>query len=386
MANCYDGMDVMGSTQTQHQRSELQQLHLKRFGMAAFSYGLALLLTWITVFVGYYDAPPSSALLSCVLIIASQLIFLCLFASGQNQRFKDPSLTEAQVMVGLLWATYFLSNLGSARGSFLVLYILVLAFAVFLPPSLFMRYAALALCSFIGVTLWDVPQHRLIEPEMALLQGCILAVTLVWLCLFVSYVHRLRQRMRQRRLALQAHQETLRGMMRQLEDLATTDGLTGLRNRRHFVVEAEAELRRLGPGQQSGLAIIDLDHFKRINDLHGHAVGDRVLQSFAHTATGCLRDGDLLARYGGEEFVLLVPGVDAAQLATCCERLREAYRLAEPADTAISSGHLSLSIGMTLLQGGDDLDLALSRADQALYRAKRRGRNRCEADWISARA
>ena len=91
-----------------------------------------------------------------------------------------------------------------------------------------------------------------------------LLVTLIWMCLFVGYVYTLRQRMRQRRFALQAHQETLRGMMRQLEDLAATDELTGLYNRRHFIRRAEAELSRLRAGHRSGLALIDLDYFKRI--------------------------------------------------------------------------------------------------------------------------
>lgn len=127
--------------------------------------------------------------------------------------------------------------------------------------------------------------------------------------------------------------------------------------------------------------MIDLDHFKRINDIHGHATGDRVLQTFAKVARTCLRDDDVLARYGGEEFVLLLPETDAEQFRACCERLREAFANAEPEDADIASGHLSLSIGLTLLNAGDNLDAALQRADEALYRAKRAGRNRCEAAW-----
>ncbi|WP_028240618.1 GGDEF domain-containing protein [Stutzerimonas azotifigens] len=376
----------MTPTRASGHRAALQQLVMKRFGMAAGSYALALLLTWITVLGGFYQAPVSIAWTGVVLIVASQLGFLYVFATGLNQRFEDPSLTEAQVLVGLLWLTFFLSSLGSVRGSFMVLYILVLLFAVFLRPAVFARYATLAFLSFVGLNLWDFQRGHLLKPEIAFLQACILLVTLVWMCLFVGYVYRLRQRMRQRRMALQAHQETLRGMMNQLQNLASTDGLTGLHNRRHFIAQAHAELKRLRRGQQSGLALIDLDNFKRINDLHGHAAGDKVLQAFAGMAGTCLRETDLLARYGGEEFVLLLPDTDPEQLATCCERLREAFATAEPADAGISRGQLSLSIGMTLLLPEDDLDLALQRADQALYRAKRLGRNRCEADWLAPRA
>lgn len=375
----------MRATPDDASQQALQQLVIKRFGMAAGTYGLALLLTWITVAGGFYQAPVNTAIFGAAMIVVTQLVFFWFFYRGYNLRFRDPSLTEPQVLVGLSWLTFFLYNLGSHRGSLMLLYVLVLMFAVFLPPKVFVRYAALAFLSFIGISLGDLDLHGL-EPQVELLQAAVLLVTLIWMCLFVGYVSKLRQRMRQRRYALQAHQETLRGMMRQLEDLASTDELTGLYNRRHFIIKAEAELSRLRPGHQSGLALIDLDHFKRINDLHGHATGDRVLQTFASVARSCLRDDDILARYGGEEFVLLLPHTDAEQFSACCERLREAFANAQPLDVKLQPGHLSLSVGLTLLSEGDDLDEALQRADEALYRAKGNGRNRCEASWSTVNA
>lgn len=376
----------MRMTRDENEQQVLQQLVTKRFGMAAGTYCLALLLTWITVAGGFYQAPLGTAIAGSVMILASQLVFFWVFYRGYNLRFSDPSLTEPQVLVALVWLSFFLFYLGDNRGSMLVLYVLVLMFAVFLPPKIFVRYAVLALFSFIGMSLFDAQVGRLDDPQAALLQTGVLLVTLIWMCLFVGYVYRLRQRMRQRRFALQAHQETLRGMMRQLEDLASTDELTGLYNRRHFLRRAEAELGRLRPAHQSGLALIDLDHFKRINDLHGHATGDRVLQSFATVARSCLRDDDILARYGGEEFVLLLPNTDAEQFKACCERLREAFANAQPLDVQLQAGQLSLSVGLTLLRAGDELDEALQRADEALYRAKHNGRNRCEASWVTADA
>lgn len=376
----------MRMTRDENEQQALQQLVTKRFGMAAGTYCLALLLTWITVAGGFYQAPLGTAIAGSVMILASQLVFFWVFYRGYNLRFSDPSLTEPQVLVALVWLSFFLFYLGDNRGSMLVLYVLVLMFAVFLPPKIFVRYAVLALFSFIGMSLFDAQAGRLDDPQAALLQTGVLLVTLIWMCLFVGYVYRLRQRMRQRRFALQAHQETLRGMMRQLEDLASTDELTGLYNRRHFLRRAEAELGRLRPAHQSGLALIDLDHFKRINDLHGHATGDRVLQSFATVARSCLRDDDILARYGGEEFVLLLPNTDAEQFKACCERLREAFANAQPLDVQLQAGQLSLSVGLTLLRTGDELDEALQRADEALYRAKHNGRNRCEASWVTADA
>lgn len=374
------------SARVELDQQALQQLVMKRFALAALTYGLALLLTWVSVAAGFYTAPVSVALGSSLLIVISQLVFLALFWSGFNQRFRDPSLTEPQVLVALLWLTCLLFNLGSARGSLLVLYLLVLMFAVFLPPKIFIRYAVLAFLSFVGLNLLDFHLGRLAEPAAFLLEASVLLVTLLWMCLFVNYVYQLRQRMRQRRFALQVHQDTLRGMLRQLEDLASTDELTGLYNRRRFLRIAEGELARLRKGHQIGLALIDLDHFKRINDVHGHAAGDRVLQTFAAIARACLRDGDVLARYGGEEFVLLLPDTDAEQFGICCERLREAFANAQPVDPGIPVGQLSLSVGLTLLNAGDDLDASLQRADEALYRAKRGGRNRCEAAWTTGNA
>ncbi|WP_422910135.1 diguanylate cyclase domain-containing protein [Pseudomonas sp. MAC6] len=367
------------SSQKGAQRT-LQSLLLKRFGMAAATYGLTGLLCWIGVLAGLFHATPFTAVSLTVLAAISQLAFLGLFLSRANLRFADPSLTEAQVLVALSWLTVLLALFNEGRGSMLVLYMLILLFGVFqLPPRVFARCALFAFFGFAGLNLYEAYTFQLSAPRVALMQVCVLAGVLIWLCLFASYAQAMRQRMRQRRFALQAHQDTLRGMMRQLEDLAATDELTGLCNRRHFLRLASRELDNLRHGRQHGLALLDLDHFKRINDVHGHAAGDRVLQTFAAVARACLRDGDVVARYGGEEFVLLLPNTEADQFTACCERLREAFSRAEPLGVKVES--LSVSIGMTLLTMHDDLDDALQRADQALYQAKRNGRNRCAATW-----
>jgi diguanylate cyclase (GGDEF)-like protein len=358
----------------------LQSLLLKRFGMAVATYSMILLLCWIAMLGGLFRVPAATASLGIGLVALSQLVLFWLFRSGRNLQFSDPSLTEPQVLLALGWHTWLMSMVDSARGTLLVIYVLIMLFGVFqLKPRVFTRCAAFGFFAFAGLNLFEAYRMQLAEPALALLQVCVLFVLMVWLSLFASYVQALRQRMRQRRFALQAHQDTLRGMMRQLEDLVATDELTGLFNRRHFLRLAGRELDSLAPNRQHGLALIDLDHFKRINDVHGHAAGDRVLQTFAAVARACLRDGDVLARYGGEEFVLLLPNCDADRLTACCERLREAFACAEPVGVQVE--RLSLSAGMTLLVAGEDLDDALQRADQALYRAKRGGRNRCDAAW-----
>ncbi|MBS7726285.1 GGDEF domain-containing protein [Pseudomonas lalucatii] len=348
--------------------------------MAAATYALIALVCAVALLNDLLPPPAGTGLLFGGLVALSQLGFFILFRTGKNLRFRDPSLTEAQILVALVWLTLLLAAFDQGRGSLLVIYPLIMLFGVFqLQPRVFVRCALLAFFGFAGLNLFEAYSLRLADPAVAILQISVLAVVLVWLSLFASYVQALRRRMRQRRFALQAHQDTLRGMMRQLEDLAATDELTGLFNRRHFLRLASRALEALEGGRHHGLALIDLDHFKRINDVHGHAAGDRVLQTFATVARACLRDGDILARYGGEEFVLLLPNTDCEQFAACCERLRDAFSRAEPMGVKVDD--LSLSVGMTLLTLHDDLDEALHRADQALYQAKRSGRNRCTAAW-----
>lgn len=358
----------------------VQGVLLKRFGMAALTYAMVLVLVWLTVFSGFYRGSMTTAVVSTVLVVLSQVVFFGVFRSGYNQRFADKSLTEAQVVVGLCWLSFLLTQVDAVRGSLMMVYLVILLFGVSqLSVRRFISCAIFAFCSFIAVNLFDIWQGRPFDLGTVLLQATVLIVGLIWISLFTGYVQALRQRMHKRSSALRANQTSLREMMSKLEQQAATDELTGLFNRRHFIELAHAELDGLADGTQIGLALIDLDHFKQVNDKFGHAAGDRVLQTFATVGQACLREGDVLARYGGEEFVLFLPDCDADRLTSCCERLREAFASAEP--VGMSVNRLSLSAGMTLLQPGADLDAALQQADQALYRAKDAGRNRCNAAW-----
>ncbi|MFF7705789.1 diguanylate cyclase domain-containing protein [Pseudomonas sp. NPDC007930] len=358
----------------------LQGLLLKRFILAAGTYVLVLALAWLGWFAGLVNLPLSCAVLGSAVALGCQGGLLAMFLSQANHRFADPSLTQPQVLLATVALTCLLAVADSLRGLFMVFYFILLLFGLFhLSRPVFVRCAVVAFGCFCAMLLALGWAGSLGDQRVALMQAGVLAVGLLWLCLYASYVQASRHRMRQRRFALQAHQDTLRGMMRQLEDLVATDELTGLFNRRHFLRLASRELSMLRPGLHHGLALIDLDHFKRINDVHGHAAGDQVLQAFAQVAATCLRDGDVLARYGGEEFVLLLLGSDTERLTLCCERLRLAYQNAAPVAGRVAP--LSLSAGMTLLAPGDDLDDALQRADKALYEAKRNGRNQCLPAW-----
>lgn len=163
----------------------------------------------------------------------------------------------------------------------------------------------------------------------------------------------------------------------QLETLATIDPLTGIGNRRAMESELQIAIqthRRTGAG--FGLAMLDLDHFKRINDEFGHEAGDQVLVDFATLVRAHTRQVDRLFRFGGEEFVLLIPGADAAALSCIADKLCAMIA----ARLQCKDRPITLSIGATALRPDDDAPAWLARADAALYRAKHAGRNRAAVD------
>lgn len=158
---------------------------------------------------------------------------------------------------------------------------------------------------------------------------------------------------------------------------ATTDGLTGLSNRQHFLELARQEVARARRRRHPlALALLDLDHFKQVNDTYGHAAGDQALLWFTRLLRDNLREIDICARFGGDEFVVLLPETALAPARVVLERLREALT-AQPLPWAGQSVPLTLSAGLTGWAGGaEPLEALLERADRALYQAKQAGRNR----------
>jgi diguanylate cyclase (GGDEF)-like protein/PAS domain S-box-containing protein len=168
----------------------------------------------------------------------------------------------------------------------------------------------------------------------------------------------------------------------ELQEFATTDFLTQLPNRRHFMAQIEAELARIQrhKGKSAAVLMCDLDHFKAINDRWGHAVGDLTLKHFAAILRAQLRKTDFAGRVGGEEFAVVLHGANTADALVFAGRLQQ--RLADT--PLLHEGQciaLSLSIGLAILQADDpSVDAVLSRSDRALYRAKEGGRNRIECN------
>ncbi|HYN77718.1 MAG TPA: diguanylate cyclase, partial [Lamprocystis sp. (in: g-proteobacteria)] len=168
-----------------------------------------------------------------------------------------------------------------------------------------------------------------------------------------------------------------RHLQDKLRQQATTDDLTGITNRRHFLDLAQIETRRaLRHAHPLSLALLDIDHFKQINDVHGHAAGDQALLELTRICRGNMREIDVFARFGGDEFVALLPETGRAEARAVMDRVRLALAARQPVDLGGSPVAITISVGVaSLARDGDSLDALLMRADQALYQAKNAGRN-----------
>ncbi len=170
--------------------------------------------------------------------------------------------------------------------------------------------------------------------------------------------------------------DRLRQAHDQLTLLANTDVLTGVSSRRAFLASLEAEIARAHRHKQClSLLMLDIDHFKRVNDIYGHPIGDAVLQQFASSCAGMLRGHDLFGRLGGEEFAIALPHTDIEGAQSVGEKIRVAIAQT-PIPTSAGPIAITVSIGLAQLEAGNvEVEQLIARADGALYQAKRDGRN-----------
>ncbi len=170
-------------------------------------------------------------------------------------------------------------------------------------------------------------------------------------------------------------------LVEESQRLASTDALTGLMNRRSFAAAMAREIPRAKQqGRALAVALLDVDHFKRINDAHGHTVGDEALASLGALLAGAGRGADVAARWGGEEFVVAWLDARGGAALAAAERLRAVVEAMEVADERGARIAVTASIGVASLRPGDTLSSLIGRADRAMYRSKSAGRNRVTAD------
>lgn len=300
-------------------------------------------------------------------------LFYLVMRSGLNLRFtRDPSLTEPQMafaMVSIAWS-YAIS--GPTRGAVMSIMMLVILYGIFTLPARRGRRLSLLGFFLLGVVmvhkaLFDPGSY---DPRVDLIHLLFALVVMAAVSHLAIRFSRLRTRLQTQKL------ELLRALDR-IRELATRDPLTNLLNRRAMteVLHSHTGDRRFAADGLS-LALIDLDHFKRVNDSHGHAVGDQVLQHFARVALGTLRSGDVMARWGGEEFLLMLPGTSPAEAMVSVERIRTQLSSEPFVSGQAPTFVIAFSCGVAACLVQHDIEAAIERADQAMYRAKTSGRNR----------
>ncbi len=290
--------------------------------------------------------------------------------SGQTSRLADPSLTVPQMVWTITSGAVAYVLAGEARGIVPSVLAMILFFGTFgLTVAEVIGigvYALLAFsCAVAATTRFSTSPFGYLDTAYALMVLIVLGGSIA----LNLRIQRIRARLSEQRQALAQALAVNR-------ELATRDDLTGLPNRRAMQDLMNLEHRRsLRSGRPLLIAELDIDHFKRINDSHGHATGDRALQAFAGVVRASVRDTDVLGRWGGEEFLLMLSDTDPDDARELLERVRLAVAAMEIPHPE-GSLHMTLSAGLALHLPGDTVELTLERADQALYTAKSLGRNR----------
>ncbi|MGB5210552.1 MAG: GGDEF domain-containing protein [Gammaproteobacteria bacterium] len=356
-----------------------QRLRLRRFKMALVSYCMWVSLSLFAYFTDQVKI--SQGMLYVVLggIALSNLYFYVMIRSGLNRRLGDPAMTLQQLVIAVGWSMVLMLVAPEVRGALMMVYVITILFGIFhLNRRGFFAMTALSLVGYMAVVATDYvlwPQNFNVDRELINLM--VLSASLIWCASFGNYVAQLKSTLRQNNIEL-------REAVSSASRMATRDHLTQSFNRRYMMESLSREKARADrSGSTFSLCILDLDHFKDLNDAHGHLVGDRVLTAFAYLARQELRATDVIdldsegrcfGRFGGEEFICLLPSTDEEGGLRCAERLREATA------EASFEGNLSitLSAGVAEYRHGESIADTLRRSDDALYFAKQTGRNRVE--------
>lgn len=354
-----------------------QKLRERRMLIGSLSYLVTLSLVLAFWYLGDYDL---SVVRNYVAVVLSLIAgFFVLIRTNQNLRFKDPSMTLAQVSLSILPGYYVMYHSQHSRPVFLILVISAAMYGLF---QFRMRdFLVLSLVVIGGYALMIVMLYTFrpaeIHLKLEILQWFSLTATFLQFSGLGGFIAKLRHKVKVHYMELAARNGELEKALQRIEDLAMRDELTGVFNRR-FLMETirNEKLRCDRTGSAFTLCILDVDHFKQVNDQHGHLAGDQVLQQIARTASDALRQTDFFGRYGGEEFAMVLTGTMNEGAMVTAERVR---RHIEELDFSLISPDckVTVSIGIADSRPGEASAATFKRADEALYQAKEGGRNRC---------
>jgi diguanylate cyclase (GGDEF)-like protein len=344
---------------------------MRRYLIAGCASFIVLFIFWLYHLIGLMDR--GAILNLAIATVAGNAIFYTSFRTGLNLRVPDPSLTLWMILCSTFVLLYAISEARGGRESLLLVYLVPFLFGLFRLSVVEMLAIAVFFLAGYGWILsrdWMQMDART-TTQLQVIEWVVPAFVMCWFAVFAGYVGSLRK-------SVADSNAKLEQALAQLQSVVSRDDLTGLYNRRHITDLLDQERSRADRG---GLPfcvfMMDLDHFKQVNDNYGHAVGDEVLKTFSDSVSQILRPTDFLARYGGEEFLLVSTqtALDGAQ------RLADRLRImiaAVPFPSLPRDTQVTVSVGIAQYRPGESVQSTLLRADAALYAAKQNGRNRVE--------
>jgi diguanylate cyclase (GGDEF)-like protein len=343
--------------------------------LALTIYGLFALNVAVQVHLGLMQAGPGAWITGVSL--AGITGFYLLVRSGLSRHLaRDRSLTLHQSVFGVLITAWGYAIDPPLRGAIIAIMLLNLVWGMFVlsQRQAFWLY-------LFGLVSLGVAMACGAAADPVRFPAAVEVLHFSFAAILMTAVSVLSVNMAKLRAKLSARTAELRAALGRIQYLAHHDELTQISNRRHLSEQLAAEqLNQRQHGRVMSLVLIDIDHFKAVNDSHGHAVGDAVLRHFAATLHATLRTSDFAGRWGGEEFLVVTPQASADTAAALVERLRDALEAAS-FDAIVPRLHVTFSAGVAECAPGEDLHLAIDRADRALYQAKQTGRARTVSEF-----
>jgi diguanylate cyclase (GGDEF)-like protein len=313
------------------------------------------------------------------LSVLGSVVALLALQHGWSHRLRDPALTAPQMVWANLSTATCYALCGPLRGAVFLMLCLTLLFSIFALPARTVRWLALYTVGLFGAVMAAMSQLQpeRYPPAQEIATFVLLVASVLPMALLATRMSELRERMGRQ-------QRELAAALERIGQMATRDELTGLPNRRWLTERLEHLQRRAERGLGSCLAMVDVDHFKRINDTHGHAVGDLSLRHVAAVLARSVRAHDALGRWGGEEFLVAYDDLPQGAVQTAApqmaQRLCDAVRSAPVPLPSGGSLTVTVSVGVALWRPGESIAQTLERADGLLYQAKAQGRDRVVAD------
>lgn len=356
-----------------------QELRLRRFFLAAGAYAMNSSFVLACWWMGYF--PTQAVGIYLTFVAAIHLGVYLTIRTGLNKRLPDPSMTDVQMTVAMLSGLYLMYYASDFRSTFLLLGVAMLVFGMFRYKTRGIAYfgAFILACygAVIGLLLLYRPHE--INLKVEALQWIALFVTLAQFSYIAGYIGNLRRKLHISHQEMAKRNEDLQAALQRISDMAIRDELTGVHNRRYLTERIDEEAYRCARnGGVFCVCIVDVDFFKKINDVYGHMAGDDVLRKVAATAAGTLRQTDFFGRFGGEEFVMVTTDTDIAGALIVAERVRQKIEQLSFPDLHPEL-KVTVSIGIAEHVRRTDTAVTFKYADEALYRAKESGRNKCVA-------